>query len=121
MHIGQTKTILFAQSALSVLLPVVSGSVVCPVAALIKHLQLNQVPASASLFLVRVQNSASFQPITYLQFSPFLAQSLQAVGADPSSFSPHSFRRWWKDSFAFDCGIPAELIKLQDDWPSDAY
>ena len=24
-------------------------------------------------------------------------------------------------TFAFDCGLPAELIKLQGDWRSDAY
>ena len=39
---------------------------------------------------------------------------------DPSHFSPHSFRRGGA-TFAFDCHIPSEIIKLQGDWQSDAY
>ena len=90
-------------------------------AALHTHLKLNQVPASAPLFSVRASGSESCQ--AYSQFSRFLARSLQAIGADPSAFSPHSFRRGGGGgaTFAFDCGLPAELIKLQGDWRSDAY
>ena len=125
LHISQTKTIQFAQRALSIPLPLIPGLALCPVAALEKHLELNNVPSSDPLFSVRVPGSASFQPITYSQFSRFLAKSIQAVGVDPSSFLPHSFRRGGGGgggpTFAFDCGIPAELIKLQGDWRSDAY
>ena len=39
---------------------------------------------------------------------------------DPSLFSPHSFRRGGA-TFAFDCHIPSEIIKLHGDWQSDAY
>ena len=39
---------------------------------------------------------------------------------DPSLYSPHSFR-WGGATFAFDCHIPPEIIKLQGDWKSDAY
>ena len=35
-------------------------------------------------------------------------------------FSGHSLRRGGA-TFAFQCGIPSELIKLQGDWRSDAY
>ena len=34
--------------------------------------------------------------------------------------TPHSFRRGGA-SFAFECNVPAELIKFQGDWRSDAY
>lgn len=78
------------------------------------------MPASAPLFSVRNTSSESCQPITYSQFSRFLARSIQAIGAHPSAFSPHSFRRGGA-TFAFDCGLPAEFIKLQGDWRSDAY
>ena len=115
-----TKTIQFAQRSLNIPLPVIPGSILCPVAALHTHLKLNQVPASAPLFSVRASDPASVQAITYPQFSRFLARSLQAIGADPGEFSPHSFRRGGA-TFAFDCGLPAELIKLQGDWRSDAY
>ena len=120
LRILATKTIQFAQRSLTIPLPVIPGSILCPVAALHTHLKLNQVPASAPLFSVRASDSESVQAITYPQFSRFLARSLQAIGADPSEFSPHSFRRG-RATFAFDCGLPAELIKLQGDWCSDAY
>ena len=120
LRILATKTIQFAQRSLNIPLPVIPGSILCPVAALHTPLKLNQVPTSAPLFSVRASDSESVQAITYPQFSRFLAWSLQAIGADPSEFSPHSFRRGGA-TFAFDCGLPAELIKLQGDWRSDAY
>ena len=122
LRILATKTIQFAQRSLNIPLPVIPGSILCPVAALHTHLKLNQVPASAPLFSVPASDSESVQAITYPQFSRFLPRSLQAIGADPSEFSPsfHSFRRGGA-TFAFDCGLPAELIKLQGDWCSDAY
>jgi len=39
---------------------------------------------------------------------------------EPSFFSPHSFRRGGA-TFAFDCGLPLEIIKSLGDWQSDAY
>jgi integrase len=111
LRIRHTKTIQFAQRVLSIPLPVISGSVLCPVAALETHLHLNNVPPSAPLFSVQDTGSATSQPITYPQFARFLAKSVQAAGQDPTGFSPHSFRRGGA-TFAFDCGIPAELINL---------
>ena len=119
LRILATKTIQLAQRSLNIPLPVIPGSILCPVAALHTHLKLNQVPPSAPLFSVRPSDSESVPAITYPQFSPFLARSLQAIGADPSEFSPHSFRR--RATFAFHCGLPVELIKLQGDWRSDTY
>lgn len=79
------------------------------------------MPDSAPLFSVHSSGSESFQAITYSQFSRFLAKSLQAIRANSSTFS-HSFRRGGGGAtFTFDCGPPAELIKLQGDWRSDAY
>ena len=43
-----------------------------------------------------------------------------ALGLDSQAYSPHSFRRSGA-TFAFDCHVPAEHIKFQDDWSSDAY
>ena len=120
MRIFETKTIQFAQRSLSIPLPVIPGSKLCPVTALETHLKLNQVPASAPLFSVRDSSSESCQPITYSQFSRFLVRSIKAIGAHPSALSPQSFRRGGA-TFAFDCGLPAEFIKLQGGWRSDAY
>lgn len=120
LRILETKTIQFAQRSLNIPLLVIPSSMLCPVAALHNHLKLNQVPDSAPLFSVRSSGSESFQAISYSQFSRFLAKSLQAIGANSSTFSPRSFRCGGA-TFAFDCGLPAELIKLQGDWRSDAY
>lgn len=38
---------------------------------------------------------------------------------DPSRFSPYNFRCGGA-TFAFDCHVPSEIIKLQGDWQSEA-
>lgn len=45
---------------------------------------------------------------------------LTQAGFDAKNFSGHSFRSGGA-TFAFECGVPAPLIKLQGDWLSDAY
>jgi hypothetical protein len=45
---------------------------------------------------------------------------IQYIGLDASRYSSHSLRRGGA-TFAFLSGIPAELIKAQGDWRSDAY
>ena len=42
------------------------------------------------------------------------------IGLDPNHYSSHSFRRGGA-TWAFKCGVSAELIQLQGDWKSDAY
>lgn len=54
LRILETKTIQFAQRSLNIPLPVILGSMLCPVAALHNHLKLNQVPDCAPLFLAYV-------------------------------------------------------------------
>ena len=44
LRILATKTIQFAQRSLNIPLPVIPGSMLCPVTALRTHLKLNQVP-----------------------------------------------------------------------------
>ena len=71
---------------------------------------------------------ASSQPIyiyipmlsfTYAKFLKFLRSCLENIGLDPTSYAGHSFRREGA-SFAFQSGIPVEMIKLLGDWKSDA-
>ena len=79
-----------------------------------------------------------FQPLIVLRSSPSLQLSGQLdcitatslnngikhlvsmLSLDPDDFPSHSLRRGGA-TFAFQCGIPSELIKLQGDWRSDAY
>ena len=82
----------------------------CPISALRHHLSLNPGPSSALLFTVL--SGSALEPITYKQFFRFLSQVVSRLHLDPSLFSPHSFRRGGA-TFAFDCHIPSEIIKLQ--------
>ena len=97
-----------------------SGSPLCPVAALAHHLRLNAVGPSDSLFSVKSGSPPSSRPLTFRHFSSFLARVVAALGLDPRAYSPHSFRRGGA-TFAFECNVPAEHIKFQGDWSSDAY
>jgi len=120
LHIRATKTIQFFQRALCVPLPFIPGSPLCPVSALTHHLRINEVGPSDPIFSVRLDPTQSTRPLTFRHFSSFLARVVAALGLDARAYSPHSFRRGGA-SFAFECNVPAEHIKFQGDWSSDAY
>lgn len=120
LNIHATKTIQFFQRALCVPLPSIPGSPLCPVAALQHHLRLNAVRPSDPLFSVLSGADHIMRPLTFRHFSSFLARVVAALGLDPRAYSPHSFRRGGA-TFAFECNVPAEHIKFQGDWSSDAY
>ena len=92
----------------------------CPILALRRRLAINPGPVSAPLFFVF--SGSGLEPITYMykQFCVFLSRVVSELNLDPSLYSPHSFRRGGA-TYAFDCHIPSEIIKLQGDWQSDAY
>lgn len=47
-----------------------------------------------------------------------LRDHLTTMGIDPQSYAGHSFRRGGA-SFAYQSGVPVELIKALGDWRSD--
>lgn len=118
IHVSATKTIQCQQRSLILPIPVIPGSRLCPISALRRHFALNPGPVSAPLF--SVSSGSGLVPITYKQFCAFLSRVMSTLNLDPSLYSPHSFRRGGA-TFAFDCHIPSEIIKLQGDWKSDAY
>ncbi|CAH3120246.1 unnamed protein product, partial [Porites lobata] len=118
IHVSATKTIQCQQRSLILPIPVIPGSRLCPISALRRHFALNPGPVSAPLF--SVSSGSGLVPITYKQFCAFLSRVISTLNLDPSLYSPHSFRRGGA-TFAFDCHIPSEIIKLQGDWKSDAY
>ena len=79
----------------------------CPVAALVNHLQINWVPQDMPLFLVR--SDCLLSHITYMHFSSYLARVIKAVGIDSGA------------TFAFKAKVPSELINAQGNWCSDCY
>ena len=68
LHIRDTKMIQFFQWALSIPLPVILGSRLCPVMGLTNHLRLNSVGPSDSLFSVRSPSAQSTQPFFFFFF-----------------------------------------------------
>ena len=118
IHVSATKTIQCQQRSLIVRIPAIPGSHLCPILALRRHLAINPGPVCAPLF--SVFSGSGLAPITYKQFCVFLSRVLSKLHLDPSLYSPHSFRQGGA-TFAFDCHIPPEIIKLQGDWKSDAY
>ena len=120
LHIAASKTIQYQQRSLSIPLPLIPGSPLCPVTALRHHLRLNPGPSTAPLFSVVCSPSQQLSPLTSRHFCFFIFKVISALGLVPANYSPHSFRRGG-DSFAFRCNVPAELIQRQGDWQSDAY
>jgi hypothetical protein len=59
-------------------------------------------------------------PVSYPHWQKWLKYLIEASGRDPSRFATHSFRRGGA-SFAFQAGVPTEVIKLLGDWKSDAF
>ena len=118
IHVSATKTIQCQQRSLILPIPAIPGSRLCPIFALRRHLAINPGPVSAPLF--SVFSGSGLEPITYKQFCVFLVRVVSKLNLDPLLYSPHSFRRGGA-TFAFDCHIPSEIIKLQGDWKSDAY
>ena len=114
-----SKTFQFKQRTLLIPLPRMAGSPFCPSAALM--LCINTLPQCDNpMPLFSFPSERGIQPMTYSMFITHLHLCLRKLGLDPSLYSGHSFRRGGA-SFALQCGVPAEWIKLQGDWSSDAY
>ena len=120
LNVKHTKTLQFFNRLVQVPLPHIPQSPLCPISALLNLLSLlSGAPSSLSLFSYPLPGGG-FSHLTYTSFSKLLATVLIESGTSPSQYSGHSFRRGGA-SFAFSCGIPSDLIKIQGDWSSDAY
>ena len=114
IHVSTPKTIQCQQRSLILPIPVIPASRLCPILALRRHLTINPGPVSAPLFSVFL--GSRLAPITHKEFCVFLSRVLSKLRLDPALYSPHSFRRGWGGAtFAFDCHITSEIIKLQTD------
>ena len=109
-----TKTIQNSERVLQ--LPLMrTESLLCPVVAYERMVSMIKVPDDAPLFSL-----SSSSVITYSKFMKNLRFLLQVIGADPKRFGTHSFRKG-AATLAFRAGAPADLIKTQGDWKSEAY
>ena len=114
-----SKSIQYRQKTLQVPLPRIVASPFCPSTALL--LVLCQLPEQKRILpLFCFPTPSGPKPLTHATFVNHLRHCLTKLGVDPSKYSGHSFRRGGA-SFALQCGVPTEWIKLQGDWASDAY
>ena len=119
LSVRWSKTIQFRQKVLYVPLPHIENSPFCPSSALMLCTSLVK-PQTKHIPLFSFPSPHGIQPITYPVFLTHLRLCLRKMGLNPSLFSGHSFRCGGA-SFALPCGIPADWIRLQGDWASDAY
>ena len=114
-----TKTIQFGERKLHIPLLRLPGSSLCPVSAY--HRMVRLIPASSRSALFLLPGPRGPTILTRDRFITEFRRALSAAGVPhASSFRGHSFRRG-AASWAFNHGVPGELIQLYGDWTSDAY
>ena len=120
VHVRWSKTIQFRERTIHLPLPRIPHSVLCPVTAILHAFSFTQLGApSSQAFAWLHQHDLRLMPITYKSFLAKLRIIMSSLGYTEKSYATHSFHRGGA-SFAFQEGIPLELIKLLGDWKSNA-
>ena len=115
-----SKTIQFRERVVKLPLPLIPNSPLCPVIAIQRALSfVINPPQPSPAFMWYDLTSLSPRVFTYSQFLKRLRTVLKALGLPASDYACHSFRRGGA-SFAFQAGLPVDLIKILGDWHSDA-
>lgn len=115
LKVKWSKTIQCQERSFEVLLPKIDH-LLCPVQAVTHAFALVPLPCSSPAF---VQDLAG-TPLTGALFNKMFKCVLQKCGRDPRQFSSHSFRRG-SATWALQCGVPGEVVKLMGDWKSTVY
>lgn len=114
-----TKTIQFGKRLLHLPLLRIPGSPICPVSAFESAAFFHSGKPSAPVFQIPFRGSHI--ALTRSCFLTVFRQFLSRAGIpNHVSFRGHSFRRGGA-TWAFQCGVPGELIQIFGDWHSDAY
>ena len=115
VHINSSKTISSQDAARSLLVPVVPGSVICPVSAWFKAVAHCPAPPSAPAFM-----SSPSRPLDQRTLTNILRSSLAALQVPlASAYTLHSLRRGGARACHALCVAPA-AIKAQGMWELDA-
>jgi len=106
-------------TALVIPIPCIPNSDLFPVKALQALFQAVHVPTSSPPFSYISQGQ---QPdcLTAPTFRSSIQSLASRISLEPANYSGHSLRHGGA-TFAFQCGVLAELIKMQGDWRLDAY
>ena len=115
-----SKTIQCRECEILIPLPRATGSALCLVTVIIQAFSFTKhAPSDCQAFGWIYPVSLQWQPFTYHLFLSKLHEVLYATGLDASMYGTHSFRRG-EVSFAYQSGIPIELITILGDWKSSA-
>ena len=113
-----TKNIQFGRRRLHIPL-LSSSSRLCPVAAYLASTL--PLPTHKSVPAFVFMHKGQVKWLTKTIFIQVFRQLIISAGiSDPEAFTGHSFRRGGA-SWAFQSGVPGELIQVCGDWASDAY
>ena len=120
-----TKTIQFEERTVTLPLALLSGADIniCPSAWLRKLINLSPgADPETPLFVLPYKGKGvrAQRVLHYTRFVSTLKRLLHRQGIDFKLYSGHSFRRGGA-TFAFNCGVAPEFIKMQGDWHSDCY
>lgn len=114
-----SKTIQFRERVVEISLPCIPSSKLCPTTAIAHAFSFTKLTAASSQAFNWVDKPLSNPRIfTYNMFVTKLRNHLTGMGLSPKSYVGHSFRRGGA-SFAYQSGVPIELIKALGDWHSD--
>ena len=120
LSVHKTKTIQFKQQrVLTIPLPRIHSSILCPARALGNYLQMVPAPGNFPVFFLKDRHSF-FQPLLSSHFPRVVKTLVSMLNLDTKLYSPHSFRRGGA-TFAFQAGAHPLVIKCLGDWSSDAY
>ena len=96
-----------------------TDSALCPVDAYTTSLSSHQAPHPTPAFVFKQEGKVRW--LTKSIFIQVFRSLIRLAGLpDASSYTGHSFRRGGA-SWAFQAGMPGELIQVCGDWASDAY
>ena len=119
LSVYKTKTIQFKQCVLTIPLPRVHNSILCPTQALHNYSHMVPAPGNFPVFLIK-DSCSFFQPLLSSHFARVIKTLVSMLNLDTKVYSPHSFRRGGA-TFAFHAGAHHLFIKCLGDWSSDAY
>lgn len=115
-----SKTIQCQERVLFVPLLTLPKHPLCPVTALLHYLTLtSSAPIDGPAFVLP-RGTHGFVPFTPTDFVSRLRSLLARLGQCPGHFAAHSFRRGGA-SWALQCGMPPDIVRVLGDWRSDTY
>ncbi len=112
VKISWTKTLQYRERDLIIPLLAVPGSILCPVAAFWRLARFGRRNRQGAVFC-----DAQGHPLVYKAFLDKIKVLVAQSGLNPTEFSTHSFRRGGA-TFAYQAGVPLQLIQVQGDWAS---